>query len=69
MRARGAVLKPRGTFLPEPADPSMGALSGDAELGGDVSDRAALTDHAIDQQQPPADVEAGITVGHETSWQ
>ena len=42
----------------DPADPC-------AEFGCDVSDRAALTDHPIDQQQPPADIEAGITVGHE----
>ena len=43
----------------------MGALARDAELLGDVRDRAMVLDHPPDQQGPAVDSQTRITVRHE----
>jgi hypothetical protein len=45
----------------------MGTLTGNAELAGDVCHWSTQADDPFDQKQPSPDVQACITVRHETS--
>jgi hypothetical protein len=69
MRTRGAVAETGDTLSPEPVDPAVRALTRHSELFGDVSDWAMLHQHPLDEQNSAPDIEPGISVRHETSWQ
>ena len=61
-RAGRPVSQAVGALGSVSAHPAVGSLAGDAELFGDVSDRAALSEHPIDEQEPSPNGQTSVDV-------
>ena len=62
---RGAVEQAGLALGAESGDPAVGALTGDAELLGDVRDRPTVLDHPRDEQTTTMQIQTSVSVGHE----
>jgi hypothetical protein len=66
-RSRRAILQTGEAVLPEPGDPAMRALPGDAEFFGDMRDRAPGQD-TLDKDQTAGNSQPRVTVDHEKAF-
>jgi hypothetical protein len=65
VRPRGTIKQARLALDTEAGDPAVCTLARDAELLGDVRDRAALLDHPGNEQTTAMEIQTSVSVGHE----
>jgi hypothetical protein len=65
VRTRRPVDQAGLTFGAEPRDPPVSALTGDAELLGDMGNGPTVADDPLDEQTTTMQIQTSVSVGHE----
>lgn len=63
-RTARSIDQPSLALVPGSPDPSVGALTRDAELAVDVRHGPVIPDDSLDEQCPPVDGQTGDNEGH-----